>query len=118
MTDLFIRQDVRRVAVYAARNYRKGQTVLQIEPIVWRNERDRETVEHPSGSHIYHPVLARVTHSCEPTCRVSFLHRALIALRDIGAGEAVTFDYRTTEKRLVGPLQCRCGSPSCVGRLA
>ncbi|MGZ3274348.1 MAG: SET domain-containing protein-lysine N-methyltransferase [Caulobacteraceae bacterium] len=118
MTDLFIRQEVRRVAVYAARPYRSGQTVLKFEPIVWRNGRNRETVEHPSGGHIYHPMLARVTHSCAPNCRVSFVHRALIAVRDIGPGEAVTFDYRTTENRLAGPFQCRCGSPSCVGRVA
>jgi hypothetical protein len=118
LTDVYIRQDARRVAVYAARTYRAGQTVFTFEPVVWRGARDRETVEHPSGGHIFHPTLAHVTHSCAPSCRVSFMHRALIALRDIEPGEAVTFDYRTTEKRLAGPLECRCGSPSCVGRLA
>ena len=117
MTDLYIRQERNKAAVYSARPYRAGQPILRFEPIIWRVLRDAETVEHPSGGHIFHPLLARVTHSCAPNCRVSFSQRSLIALRDIEAGEAVTFDYRTTEKRLVSPFQCRCGSSSCVGRL-
>ncbi len=118
MTDLFIRQEFNRAAVYSARSYRAGQTVLRFEPLVWRSQRDPESVEHPSGGHIFHRLLARVTHSCAPNCRVSFQHRSLIALRDIEAGEPITFDYRTTEKSLSHPFQCRCGSASCVGRLA
>ena len=118
MTQVFVRQAAGRVAVHAARAYRRGQAVLRLEPLSWRSRRDRETVEHPSGGHVYHPLLAQVTHSCEPNCRVSFADRALIAVRDIEPCEAVTFDFRTMEKRLVSPFQCRCGSPSCVGGLA
>lgn len=118
MTQLFVRQDGRRTAVHAARSYRCGQTVLRLEPLSWRSRRDRDTVEHPSGGHAYHPMLAQVTHSRQPNCRVSFVQRALVAIQDIEAGEAVTFDYRTTEKTIASPFDCRCGSPSCVGRLA
>jgi hypothetical protein len=118
VTDHYVRQEGNKVAVHTAKSYRAGQAILRFEPIIWRSERDCETVEHPSGDHMFHPLLARVTHSCSPNCRVSFVQRSLIALRDVLPGEPITFDYRTTEKRLAKPFLCRCGSSSCAGRLA
>ena len=118
MTGVFIRQAATETGVYAARGYRQGQAVVRLEPISWRPHRDRETVQHPAGGHIHHPVLAKVSHSCAPNCRVSFADRTLIAIRNIEPGEQITFDFRTTETRLFHPIQCRCRTPACVGRLA
>jgi len=43
---------------------------------------------------------------------------SLVALRDIGAGELVSFDYDTTEWDMSDPFDCLCGSPKCKGRVA
>jgi hypothetical protein len=52
-------------------------------------------------------------HACEPTARI--LDREVIAVRDIAAGEAVTFHYCTTEYDMASPFACYCGSRRCMG---
>ena len=52
-------------------------------------------------------------HSCDPNTRLS--GRTLVAIRRIGAGEEVTFDYNTTEYELAEPFACHCGSAGCIG---
>lgn len=112
---LLLRTDDTGEALYAARAYWPADVVLKFDRLTWRPNRDRYTVQHPGGGHIFHPDLAKVTHGCEPNCRVSFLDRALIATRAILPGEPITFDYKTTESRLSHPFQCLCGSPHCRG---
>jgi SET domain-containing protein len=57
-----------------------------------------------------------LNHSCEPSAWIRGL--AVIALRDIAAGEGVTFDYNATEFAMAEPFECHCGTASCVGRVA
>src|SRR5262245_3547434 len=52
-------------------------------------------------------------HACEPTTRIR--DREVIAVRDIAAGEGVTFHYCTTEYDMASPFACHCGSPRCLG---
>ncbi len=51
-------------------------------------------------------------HACEPTTRIR--DRDVIAVRDIAAGEGVTFHYCTTEYDMAAPFDCRCGSARCL----
>ena len=57
-----------------------------------------------------------LNHSCEPSAWIRGL--SVIALRDIAAGEGVTFDYNATEHAMAEPFDCHCGTASCVGRVA
>lgn len=57
-----------------------------------------------------------LNHSCEPSAWIRGL--AVIALRDIAAGEGVTFDYNATEYAMAEPFDCQCATPTCVGRVA
>jgi hypothetical protein len=54
-----------------------------------------------------------MNHACEPNTRI--VDRQVVALRDIAALEAVTFDYNTTEYDVAEPFPCRCGARWCVG---
>jgi hypothetical protein len=117
MSPLILKKDRTGEGLYAGRNYHPGEMVLEFRQVDWRPERDRYTVEHPFGGHLFDPVLAKTTHSCEPNCRVSFPDRALITVRFIPSGEPITFDYRTTERRLSHPFDCLCGSSRCRGRI-
>ncbi|WP_321504188.1 SET domain-containing protein [uncultured Methanoregula sp.] len=56
-------------------------------------------------------------HSCDPNCGFSG-QVFLVAMRDINAGEEITFDYGMTVSESVGSdmvfkMDCRCGSPRC-----
>lgn len=55
-----------------------------------------------------------VNHSCEPNCGIKD-GPMLVALRDISAGEEITFDYSTTMLERCWEMACECGSPSCRG---
>lgn len=53
-----------------------------------------------------------INHSCDPNAGLrdgTELH----ALRDIEAGEEITFDYSTTMDEDDWEMDCRCGSPNC-----
>lgn len=66
-----------------------------------------------------------LNHSCEPNAGIRG-QIVLAAMRDIAAGEEITFDYATvlsSAKHTVGDhrssygFDCRCSTPSCRGRV-
>lgn len=56
-----------------------------------------------------------MNHACEPTTRLLGIN--VFAVRDLHAGEEVTFNYLTTEYHMAEPFACHCGSPRCLGRI-
>ena len=57
-----------------------------------------------------------INHSCEPNCdpEIRRGHIWIVALRDIPAGEELTYDYGY-DFDLWDEHPCRCGTPSCLG---
>jgi hypothetical protein len=101
----------------AARAHRPGDVVFRFEEVEWRQQRDRDTVQHLGGGHFFHFLLARTAHSCEPNCCLSFPTSSMVAIRSIEAGEAITYDYETTETWFSHPFWCQCGARRCRGRI-
>ncbi|KAI0044762.1 hypothetical protein FA95DRAFT_1622988 [Auriscalpium vulgare] len=67
--------------------------------------------------------LLFVNHSCEPNVAfdLSSSDRSqwnLRALKSIRAGEPLTFFYPSTEWQMDQPFECRCGAPSCIGKIS
>ncbi len=54
-------------------------------------------------------------HSCEPTAAPCGDRD--VALRDLEAGEEVTYDYGLILPAANPPLECRCGRPACRGTI-
>jgi hypothetical protein len=56
-------------------------------------------------------------HSCEPNCglRVYASGFDMIALRDIAAGDELTYDYSRHQEHAAEDMICRCGAASCRG---
>jgi hypothetical protein len=102
----------------AARAYHPGDLIFEFSEMVWWPVRDVFTVEYVGGRHFFDPQLARVAHACDPNARVSFTLMALVARRDIAPGEALTFDYFTTESAISAPFVCHCGASNCRGWIA
>ena len=53
-----------------------------------------------------------MNHSCDPNAWFE-PDGSMTALRDIAAGEEITYDYATSESRPDFQLHCRCGSSLC-----
>ena len=60
-----------------------------------------------------------INHSCEPSAgiRLTAAGYRLLALRDIGVGEEVTYDYSTYITNPRERLSCACGSAHCRGNI-
>jgi uncharacterized protein len=65
-----------------------------------------------------------VNHACEPNCESVIEHSRVFidALRDIGAGEELTYDYQIRRERDDPPdidavFACRCGAARCRGSM-
>jgi hypothetical protein len=55
-----------------------------------------------------------VNHSCSPNCGIkgSVL---VVAMRDIAAGEEITYDYAMSDSQDYDEFECHCGAPECRG---
>jgi SET domain-containing protein len=65
-----------------------------------------------------------INHSCDPNCEAVIEDgRVFIeAIRDIAAGEELTYDYHLTRDDAEGPeierlYPCHCGAPNCRGTM-
>jgi hypothetical protein len=56
-----------------------------------------------------------INHSCDPNAGFLCGDPVLYALRDIAAGEQITWDYSTSLAEPGWALECLCGSPKCRG---
>jgi SET domain len=52
-----------------------------------------------------------MNHGCDPNVRL--IGRQLFAIKAIRAGDAITFNYNTTEYEMATPFTCRCGAKGC-----
>ena len=60
---------------------------------------------------------AYLNHSCDPNCEIDEIKNRvwIFALRDIGAGEELLWDYNLYDDE--DPAPCYCGSPKCRGTM-
>jgi hypothetical protein len=54
-----------------------------------------------------------INHSCEPNAGFVTGEPVLFALRDIGVGEQITWDYSTSIAEVGWTLECLCGAARC-----
>jgi hypothetical protein len=78
----------------------------------WALHLDQEDARDPVDR-VHRRYWRYMNHSCDPTTVIR--DREVYALRDIAAGEDVTFDYNTTEWDMAEPFECRCRTVRCVG---
>lgn len=58
-----------------------------------------------------------INHSCNPNCGMGGATQ-VVAMRDIEAGEALTFDYAMSDGCDYDEFDCACGSPECRRRVS
>lgn len=58
-----------------------------------------------------------INHSCAPNVGFTDGDLKLTALRDIGSGEELFWDYRTSLNEPGWQVPCTCGAPACRGKI-
>jgi len=114
--DVQVRVDEGFRSLYAARDFRQGETIIGL-PTITQPEPDMYSIEAWPGIHIdcSRSDAGATNHSCEPNAAVR--GGALVAWSCIKAGEEITIDYKRTESKLAAPFDCNCGSKNCRGRI-
>ena len=110
--------------VVAERNFKHGEVIA-----IWRGSiiTEREVIALPESERnqllqvdedaflITNKALLTVdyiNHSCEPNCGFTD-STTLVAMREIAAGEAITFDYAMSDTKAIFAFDCWCGSAKC-----
>jgi hypothetical protein len=114
-------------AVFAARGFAAGDTVIRFTgPRVGADRLPRELhgaadrfVQIGAGEYLGPSgrVDDLINHSCAPNTGLRFRADGifLAALRDIGPGEEIAWDYSTTVGDADWRMPCACGSRECRG---
>ena len=58
-----------------------------------------------------------INHSCDPNAGISG-QICLVAMRDIPAGEEISFDYAMADSSSYDEFECACGAVTCRGRVS
>lgn len=128
--------------VFALQPIAEGEIVIQYvgEIISWDEAQDRHPQNPDDPNHTFyfqrddgcvidaghHGNSARwINHSCEPNCSSEETEAGevyIYALRNIAAGEEITYDYGLTlderyTPRLKAEYACHCGSARCRGTM-
>jgi len=126
---LVIRQSrIHSHGCYTTRSIRKGTLVIEYvgEPLTV--EQADDLYDDFGSTYLFgldggkkiidgYGVAAFVNHSCQPNCETDQIRGKMwiIALRDIEAGEELTYDYNLYDGE--GDAPCCCGAPRCRGSL-
>lgn len=108
------------LGLFAKRDLSKGDVILTIGgPIIdfaeTKRRGPRECMAIQIGSDRYidtQPPGVFVNHSCDPNAGITS-DKFLVALRPIGRGEEIRFDYSTTMEEQSFTMHCLCGAPQC-----
>lgn len=108
--------------LFAARTFAAGERILLLHGLRFEREdpihlTDKGANLLQTGRRTYillEPPGVYANHSCDPNAGIAG-NRALVALRDIPAGEEIRFDYSTTMDEDFWTMECRCGAATCRG---
>lgn len=116
------------LGVFAGNGFVEGERILTYEgPILTFDEiadgsyEDEHCVQ--VGESTYIGPSGRyddfVNCSCEPNSGLKVVNGeiVLVAIRNIGEGEEITFDYSTYMDENYWEMECRCGALNCRGRI-
>src|SRR5258708_12005216 len=117
------------MGVYACEAIRRGEVgamwggrVNQVEEIYYYNEELRRYLIQVEEGLFLTPSWPTepaeyFNHSCDPNTGLSG-QSALVAMRDIEAGEEVCFDYAMSESHPLFEFECHCGTERSRGRMS
>jgi hypothetical protein len=123
MNDLVsIKKDEKKGAgLFAERDIQKGQLVVHGRGLYKVKERTVHSFQTDKNTFMQLDKTSRsINHSCDPNTGVrsnDCKGYDFIALKNIKAGEEITWDYDTTEYLVLWLKKCLCGSKNCRGKI-
>lgn len=102
--------------LHSRRSFKKGDVVCSFHAGQTLSEPTYLTVQTGKNEHITldPDCLQYLNHSCDPNVFLDTDEKKLVCLRNIRAGEELTFFYPSTEWEMAQPFVCLCGSSQCL----
>ncbi|KAI8092824.1 uncharacterized protein BX664DRAFT_277370 [Halteromyces radiatus] len=95
-------------------DYAKGASVVDLKGLTPGPKR-YSSVQISATEHVeLNSDLVFMNHSCDPSVHLDVDRMAIVALKDLKAGDELTFFYPSTEWDMAQPFACWCGSPKCI----
>lgn len=109
-------------SIVSTSKYSKGDTILKLEGTI-NTIPDKYSIQISETEHILPhesdfkngtAFYMYINHNCIPNGYFNIEKKGLIALKDIEAGEEITYNYNTTEYDMCCPFTCNCRSNTCI----
>ena len=114
--------DIQGRGVFAARNFRAGEEILEIDDShIVKDETVLSTEDWEFNADYFDGVVVImqepercINHSCDPNTYIKTVDkvRKLFTIRDISAGDEISCDYSINSDN-VGSFPCTCGAKRC-----
>jgi hypothetical protein len=106
-------------ALFALRAYQPGEVIADFSAGTISAEPTYLTVQVGEGKHItlQPEFLQYINHGCDPNVFFDTTAMHVVALKQIGIEEEMTFFYPSTEWKMTQSFDCYCGCPGCLGRI-
>lgn len=101
------------------RAYGQGELICAIDQYRIVSEPTYQTIQIGQNMHLEElGIVAYMNHSCRPNTIIDTTSLTIRAVRDIQAGEDISFFYPSTEWEMDRPFICLCGAPGCIRLVA
>lgn len=107
-------------ALFALKDILTGEIITPFRTKEVRAEPTYLTVQVGENIHIelWPEHLEFTNHSCNPNCFFNMDSFVIEAIKDIRAGDQLTFFYPSTEWHMQQPFSCSCGAEQCCGTIS
>jgi SET domain-containing protein len=122
--------DIHAAGCYTTAAVRKGTYVVEYTGLRISREKADEIYDSRSMTYLFgvgegeevidgHGTAMFINHSCDPNCETTENDGRvwIVAIRDIKAGEELTYDYMLYDGAEDDPAPCYCGSKGCRGTM-
>lgn len=122
--------DIHAAGCYTTTNIRKGTFVVEYMGPRISPEKADEIYDGRAMTYLFglgdgkqiidgHGTAMFINHSCDPNCETIEVDDRvwIVAIRDIKAGEELTYDYMLYDGADDDPAPCYCGSKNCRGTM-
>ena len=120
---------IHAAGVYTTTDIKEGSHVVEYTgPRIGKDEGDQK-YENKDVTYLFglddgriidgHGIAAFINHCCDPNCETDEIDGRvwIISLRDIKAGEELTYDYNLYDGDEDDPSLCFCGAKECRGTM-
>ncbi len=116
-----VRQHItnKQKALFSTQRFSPGEQIALFSAGTIGAEPTYLTVQVDTNKHITldPEFLQYINHSCDPNVFFNTSTMELVALKEIGPEEEMTFFYPSTEWQMIQSFNCYCGSPVCIGEI-